>query len=80
MLIAARQEIDEVEGIIKGHGMIKDCVDVGIIDAYWLLAWIKLFEVWDDENQLREAASDILQLILLLLHAHDLCTTPTYTL
>ena len=61
VLVAARQEIDEVEGIIKGHGMIKDCVDVGIIDAYWLLAWIKLFEVWDDEDQLRDAASDILQ-------------------
>ena len=61
MLMAARQEIDQVEGIIKGHGMIKDCVDVGIIDAYWLLAWIKLFEVWSDENQLRDAANDILQ-------------------
>lgn len=54
----ARYEIDEVEGIITS--MLKDCVDVGIADAYWLLPWIKLFEVWDNESKLADASQDIL--------------------
>ena len=58
MLSEARQEIDEVKGIITG--MLKDCVDVGIADAYWLLAWIKLYEVWDNQHALADALQDIL--------------------
>ena len=58
MLSKARQEIDEVKGIITG--MLKDCVDVGIADAYWLLAWIKLYEVWGDQHALADALQDIL--------------------
>ena len=49
MLKEARREINEVEGIICC--MLKDCVDVGIADAYWLSAWITLFDVWDNESQ-----------------------------
>ena len=59
MLKEARQEIDEVEGIIKG--LLNNCVDVGIADSYWLLAWIRLFEVWDNESQLTDAFQDILR-------------------
>ena len=58
MLKEARQEIDEVEGIITG--LLKDCVDVGIADAYWLMAWIRLFEVWGDESELANASQGIL--------------------
>lgn len=59
MLKEARREMNEVEGIICC--MLKDCVDVGIADAYWLSAWITLFEVWDNENQLAEALPNIIR-------------------
>ena len=58
MLEKARKEIDEVQGLI--HYMLKDCVDVGIADGYWLLAWIRLYEVWHNESQLAAALPDIL--------------------
>ena len=58
MLSEARQEIDEVKGIISG--MITGRKDVGIADTYWLLAWIKLYEVWGDQHALADARQDIL--------------------
>lgn len=62
MLTEARREIDEVLMII--NVMLKDCVDVGIADAYWLSAWIRLFEVWENDleslTQL-DASKDILR-------------------
>ena len=58
MLKEARQEIDEV--IMDIAFMLKGCVDVGIADAYWLFAWITLFEVWGNESKLANASQDIL--------------------
>ena len=62
MLKEARREIDEVLMII--NVMLKDCVDFGIADAYWLSAWIRLFEVWENDleslTQL-DASKDILR-------------------
>lgn len=63
MFIEARKEIDEVMMLI--NLMLKDCVDVGIADAYWLSAWIGLFEVWENDlenlTQLKDAPKDILR-------------------
>ena len=47
MVREARREITEVMMLI--NLMPKDCLDVGIADAYWLSAWIRLFEVWGND-------------------------------
>ena len=58
MLEEARKEIDQEFGII--FYTLRNCVDVGIADTFWLLAWITLFEVWDNESQFADALQYIL--------------------
>ena len=43
MFKEARKEIDEVMMFIIL--MLKDCVEVGIADAYWLSAWIRIVRI-----------------------------------
>ena len=62
MLKEARQEIDEV--IMDITCMLKDCVDVGIADAYWLFAWIRLFEVWENDLESLSQLDDASKVIL----------------
>ena len=50
----ARQEITGITSSLK------DCEDVGIVDTYWLMAWIKVFEVSGNESELADASQDIL--------------------
>ena len=58
MLKEARKEINQLLGTI--FYTLRNCVDVGIADTFWLLAWITLFEVWDNESQLADALPFIL--------------------
>ena len=62
MLNKAHQDINEA--MMDIECMLKDCADVGIADSYWLLAWIRLFEVWEYDleslTQLNDASKNIL--------------------